>query len=160
MRKRTVEAARLEQDYFARVRTALAGREMSEVDEVIQSVTEHIEEELSDDLDSEVPLVQMANVLERLGPPETYGQEESGPEPGEQARVSKLAVVGALGLPAALVAGLLTFALGLMFAPETFRKSVNISFAAVLAGIAVVIAGIILSVCALVTIRKSKGRLR
>ena len=76
MKTRNAEAARLEADYLARVTAAMAGRETSEVDEVIQSVAEYIEEELSGTAEDQVSLVQMANVLEQLGPPEDYAQEE------------------------------------------------------------------------------------
>ncbi len=76
MKPRNTEAARLQADYLARVKTALAGGETSEVDEIIQSVREHIEEELSQIAEEQISLVPMANVIERLGPPETYAQEE------------------------------------------------------------------------------------
>jgi hypothetical protein len=75
VKPRNPEAARLEADYLARLRSALAGRETGEVEEVLDSVSAHIEEELSGDLDGQVSLVQMAGVLERLGPPESYLEE-------------------------------------------------------------------------------------
>ena len=74
MRARTVQAARLENDYLSRVRVALAGAASGEIDEVIQSVQEHIEEELSEKPPGEVTLAEMGAVLERLGPPEAYAQ--------------------------------------------------------------------------------------
>ena len=75
MKSRTAEAARLEADYLARVRGALADREPSEIDEVMESINAHIEEELSESPGDETTLVQMANVLEQLGPPEAYAQD-------------------------------------------------------------------------------------
>lgn len=74
MRTRNNEAARLESDYLARVRSALTGNAPSETDEIIQSIQEHIEEELTEKAPDEVSLSQMAAVLERLGPPEAYAQ--------------------------------------------------------------------------------------
>ena len=83
MKPRSTEAARLEADYLARVRVALAGRDASEVDEVIQSVKEHIEEELSEASGDEVNLSQMAKFLEHLGPPESFSppEETKAPSP-------------------------------------------------------------------------------
>lgn len=75
MKPRNPEASRLEADYLARVRSALAGRETGEVEEVLDAVRAHIEEELTGDLDGQVSLVQMAGVLERLGPPGSYVDE-------------------------------------------------------------------------------------
>jgi hypothetical protein len=83
MRGRNYEAARMESDYLARVRSALAGNAPSEIDEIIQSVQEHIEAELSENASGEVSLAEMATVLERLGPPDAYGQGLG--EPGEAA---------------------------------------------------------------------------
>ncbi len=77
MKPRSSEAARLEADYLARVRSVLALRDPSEVEEVIESLREHIEEEFLVLADDEISLVQMANVLERLGPPEVYVSDES-----------------------------------------------------------------------------------
>jgi hypothetical protein len=116
MKPRTAEAARLEADYLARVKAAIAGREASEIDEIIGSLREHIEEELSDTDDDRVSLVQMANVLEELGPPESYGEEDgavsrakkdlpSGTMSERSPRLSKLAVAAALCLPIALLIG-------------------------------------------------------
>jgi HAAS domain-containing protein len=82
MKPRSSEAARLEADYLARVRSVLAGRDRSEVEEVIESLREHIEEELSSVAAVEVSLVQMANVLERLGPPELFVPEEASSASG------------------------------------------------------------------------------
>jgi HAAS len=82
MKPRSSEAARLEADYLARVRSVLAGRDRSEVEEVIESLREHIEEELSSMAAAEVSLVQMANVLERLGPPELFVSEEASSASG------------------------------------------------------------------------------
>lgn len=81
MRIRNPQAARLEQDYLSRVRAALAGSSPSEIEEVILSVQEHIEEELSQKPPGDVTLVQMADVLERLGPPEEYAVGLSEPPP-------------------------------------------------------------------------------
>lgn len=75
MKPRTSEAARLEKDYLDRVRTALAGRDPAEIDDVLLSLREHIEEEVGPDGDEEVRLSRMAAVLERLGPPESYAPE-------------------------------------------------------------------------------------
>ncbi len=74
----------MEADYLARVRAALSGCDASEADEIIQSIREHIEEEVAADaagspalgVAGEVSLVRMAAVLEALGPPESYAPEE------------------------------------------------------------------------------------
>ena len=114
MKARSAEAARLEADYLARVKAAIAGRDPSEVDEIIESLREHVEEELSETADDEVTLVQMANVLERLGLPETYVQEGGGMQRTEVAardeerpKLSKLAIAAALCFPVALLFGVL-----------------------------------------------------
>lgn len=75
MKTRSAEAARLEKDYLGRVRSALAGRDPAEIEDVLFSLHEHIEEELAQDRDEEVRLSRMAAVLERLGPPESYAPE-------------------------------------------------------------------------------------
>jgi hypothetical protein len=77
MKRRDADAARLEADYIARVRAALADREASEVDEIVQSVREHIEEELSQTPDGEGSAFQMSNVLEQLGAPEAYSESKT-----------------------------------------------------------------------------------
>lgn len=90
MKTRDSEASRLEGDYLARVRSALAGNAPWETDEIIQSIQEHIEEELTEKAADVVGLAQMAAVLERLGPPEAYAQAlrepaeaPPAPPPGE-----------------------------------------------------------------------------
>jgi hypothetical protein len=83
MRPRNAEAARLQADYIARLRAALAGRETGEITEIVQSVQEHIEEALGESGEGEVTLVEMANVLERLGSPEDYASELPEPAPRE-----------------------------------------------------------------------------
>lgn len=75
MKPRTAEAERLEADYLARVRAALG--ESADAAEICRSVREHIEEAVAEFKDLEVSLVQMAQVIERLGPPESY--RESAP---------------------------------------------------------------------------------
>ncbi len=83
MKPRTPEAARLEADYLARVREALGSRRESEAGEIVQSIVEHIEEAVAELKGPEVTLVQMAQVLERLGPPRTFSE---GSEPPPQER--------------------------------------------------------------------------
>ena len=99
MKSRDSEAARLEEDYLQRIRAALAGRDDSEVDEVIASVREHIEEDAAEVLSDEISLVQMANILERLGPPEAYIDDPSR-QSGQGAPAAPAAT--ALGVPAQL----------------------------------------------------------
>lgn len=76
MKPRTAEAERLEADYLARVRATLG--ESADAGEICRSVREHIEEAVAEFKDLEVSLVQMARVIERLGPPDSY--RESTPE--------------------------------------------------------------------------------
>lgn len=155
MKPRDAEAARLETDYLKRVRAALAGRDASEIDEIIQSLKEHIEEELSEALDGEVGLTQMANVLEHLGPPEAYGQAEQSEEPQEKPRTSKLAIAAALTTPAGLVAAALIAAIriGVLGAAEPGAGTILLLIASM-------IAGVVISICALAEIRNSHGKLR
>lgn len=75
MRPRNREAGRLEEDYLARLRASLAGRDPGQAAEILQSVREHIDEAVAEYGSGEVTLVQMANVLERLGPPEAWARE-------------------------------------------------------------------------------------
>jgi hypothetical protein len=77
MKPRDAEAARLEQDYLARVRVALAGRPEGEIAEVIESVREHIEEAAAALEGPEITLAQMAEIQQLLGPPGAYGEGES-----------------------------------------------------------------------------------
>ncbi len=49
------------------------GRDANETQEVLQDVGDHIEEALAENPEAEVSLVGMAQVLERLGPVESYG---------------------------------------------------------------------------------------
>ena len=70
-------------------------------------------------------------------------------------RLSRLAVAGALGLPAAVIAALLMVALANAFG----AKGLQANDAVVLAGCAVLFAGVVLSISALVAIRNSHGRL-
>ena len=160
MKPRNAEAARLEADYLARIKAALVGREASEVDEIIQSVKEHIEEELSGQPPGEVSLVQMANVLERLGPPESYVQEDEGVRKPAQLqvkkkRLSKKALASVLCLPAALFVAALAVAIGrAAFAGEEGGVIGGIC------GLAVLLAGFILGVAALWEIRNRPEELR
>ena len=85
MKPRNAEGHRLEADYLARLRAALAGRDPSETSEIVESVRDHIEEALAETAGDEVTLVQMAAVLERLGPPESFADEESSAVPQREA---------------------------------------------------------------------------
>ena len=80
MKKRTPEAQQLESEYLALVRAALANRRFSDATEIIQSVQEHIDEALAESPGDEAAATEMANVLERLGPPATFAQEENPAE--------------------------------------------------------------------------------
>lgn len=85
MKPRTPEAARLEADYLARVRQTLGSRRGAA--EIAQSVAEHIEEAVAEFKDLEVSLVQMAQVVERLGAPESYADGGPG-QPGAAGELS------------------------------------------------------------------------
>jgi HlyD family secretion protein len=74
-------------------------------------------------------------------------------------RISKLAVAGALGLPAALVAGLIAAGLGMIVAPNIPGRDDTIATAAALLGLSVLLAGVTLSICGLAAICRSNGRL-
>lgn len=77
MKPRTPEAARLEADYLVRVRQALGSR--PDAAEIVQSVVEHVEEAVAEFKGLEVTLVQMAQVVERLGPPEAFAEGAEAP---------------------------------------------------------------------------------
>ena len=96
MKKRNSEANHLEGEYLRRVREALAGGDAAAADDVLQSVREHIEEELADIGGDEVTLVQMATVLEKLGPPESYVDDQPDAAPPVDATFAPIA-----GSPAA-----------------------------------------------------------
>ncbi len=72
MKRRTSEAQRLEEDYLARAARALAGE--PEKTDILQSIQDHIAEALADKPEP-VTLSAVAEVLERLGPPEDYGRD-------------------------------------------------------------------------------------
>ncbi|MDK1032910.1 MAG: hypothetical protein QGD94_12945 [Planctomycetia bacterium] len=76
-------------------------------------------------------------------------------EPVTKRRLSKLAVAGALGVPAAIVAALLVYAFGMLIA-EGMRGDERAGLAATVTGVAVVLAGFVLSVAALVAIRNNR----
>jgi hypothetical protein len=162
MKPRNAEAARLEADYLARVKAALADREPSEVDEILESLCEHIGEELSEVAGDRVTLVQMANLLERLGPPESYAEgegrvltedvslERTADE--SRARLSRLALAAALCLPGAFLA----YALMIVLGGNTDVGVVCAGFALFAGGVA----GLMLGLAALIAIRNSREGLR
>jgi uncharacterized membrane protein len=134
MKPRNTEAARLEFDYVRRIGDALTGQDKSEIDEVIQSVKEHIEEELSEASGEEVSLVQMANVLERLGPPEDYvwgnsaTDEDAVHDPNaevqsQKGRTARRVIIALLAAPIIImiILGLMGVAYAL-FAPTSARS--------------------------------------
>ncbi len=75
------EATRLQADYIDRLGRALADRNRGDVAEIVQSVQEHIDDALVEYGDGEVTLVQMAQVLERVGSPESYAREDEATRP-------------------------------------------------------------------------------
>jgi hypothetical protein len=75
MKKRDPEAARLEEDYMTRVKSAMAGREQPDIENVVQLLRTQIEEKLSAKAGEEVSAAEMADVLEQLGPPKTYSKK-------------------------------------------------------------------------------------
>lgn len=76
MKPHPPEVDKLKRDYMDRVRAALAGREESEIEEILQSLQEHIDIEVTENAEEEIGLVQMAKVLEKLGPPESYVHDD------------------------------------------------------------------------------------
>lgn len=87
MKPRNAEAARLEADYMARLDAALSGEDPADTAEIAQSIKEHVEAAATEHDGVEVTLVQMANIFERLGPPESYAADD-GPVPGSQAQAA------------------------------------------------------------------------
>src|SRR5512133_2616510 len=76
MRYRDPEAARIENDYFLRLGTALASCPAEQRNEILQNVREHVELALGEG--GTVTLVEMAGVLQRLGAPESVAAEATG----------------------------------------------------------------------------------
>lgn len=74
MKSRTGEAQHLEADYLARLRQQLASLPTEEVNEIILNVQQHIEEALAELDDEPITLAQMAQVLQTLGPPDSYSE--------------------------------------------------------------------------------------
>jgi len=81
MKPRNAEAKRLESDYLERLESSLSGHEKFEINEIVQSVREHIEDALQDFKGTEITLAQMAEVLEQLGPPPKNMPEKRRPLP-------------------------------------------------------------------------------
>jgi len=94
---RSSEAARLEADYLARLRTTLVGRPPAEIADIVQGVQEHIEDALAEFGGGEVTLVQMARVIERLGSPEAYARDSSTTSREAEPRVPAVPVSSPAG---------------------------------------------------------------
>ncbi|MBN1808980.1 MAG: hypothetical protein JW909_07910 [Planctomycetes bacterium] len=77
MKSRNPEALRLENDYLSRLQAALASIRSADADEILQDVRQHIEDALSEIPAAEVSLVQMAGVIESLGPPESIAHGDA-----------------------------------------------------------------------------------
>ncbi len=77
MKTRTGEAQHLEADYLTRLRQQLANLPEEEINEIILNVQQHIEEALSELDDEPVTLAHMAQVIETLGPPDSYSESIS-----------------------------------------------------------------------------------
>lgn len=67
----------MERDYLARVEAVLAGH--PDAAGIVESLREHIEEAATELSDDEISLVQMAQILERLGSPETVRPPRNAP---------------------------------------------------------------------------------
>lgn len=81
-------AARQQLDqYLQRLRTKLRGSRSEVADEVEQSVREHIEVAL-EEADSPVSATQMIAILDRLGPPEQWVEDDAVPQPAKNAIAS------------------------------------------------------------------------
>lgn len=173
MKTRNAEAQRLEGQYLAQLRVALAAHSNSEAAEILQGVRDHIDEALEETAGDEVTAVQMGNVLERLGPPEAFAQEDDSSERAGPAtaaaqtsvappmvmtppRVSKLAVASALSLPTAVLLGALVTVLG-SGGRVASDSAVMLGMAV---GATVLFTGAGIGVAALMAIRKSSGQLR
>lgn len=76
MRSRDPEAARIENEYFLRLGAALARCPAEQRNEILQNVREHVRLALGEG--AAVSLAEMADVLQRLGSPETVAAEAGG----------------------------------------------------------------------------------
>jgi hypothetical protein len=83
MKRRQTEADRLELDYLSRVETALAGQ--PDARGIVEDLRDHIEEAAAEMPGDEVSLVQMAQILERLGTPESVAPSRARPSPVDAA---------------------------------------------------------------------------
>ena len=82
MKPRNAEATRLQEDYLNRLRAILGDH--PHATGIVESVTEHIEEAAGEISSPEISLVQMAEILERLGTPESFvPPEQRNPVPEE-----------------------------------------------------------------------------
>ncbi|MCX5776811.1 MAG: hypothetical protein NTX32_04180 [Candidatus Firestonebacteria bacterium] len=89
MKPRVPEAERLEENYLQRLKNTLANRDTVLANEIMQGIRDHIEEAVNESLNEEISSAQMANILEKLGAPETYINDYSASGSGAQADVKK-----------------------------------------------------------------------
>jgi hypothetical protein len=95
MKRRDQGAQSIEQDYLDRFRSALEGRDASEVEQVIQLVQEQIEKTLSQYPETEVSSIRMADILNRMGPPEDYAKADNVVARLKEAEKSRVDISGA-----------------------------------------------------------------
>lgn len=77
-----LERQRIINDYLSRLDKALAGKPASERRELIEDVRGHIEEAWESSEDRS--LTTLLNILERLGPPEAFADDEAASEANQQ----------------------------------------------------------------------------
>jgi hypothetical protein len=70
MKTVSIEAKRLEFDYLLRLHQALAGVDPSQAQDISENVEEHLRNAVAEVPGNAVTSADMANILERLGPPE------------------------------------------------------------------------------------------
>ena len=101
MKTRNAEAARLEEDYLARIGAALvqSGRSAEEAAEVADSVREHIQESVERLPEEAVSLSTMAAIIEQLGPPQAYVDSDPAPVAPPPAATPPIQTVASTSYP-------------------------------------------------------------
>jgi hypothetical protein len=72
MKPRVLKAQIIEDEYMLRLKNALADKDPSQANEIIQNIREHIEEAVNESSENEILEPQMENILKKLGIPEIY----------------------------------------------------------------------------------------
>ncbi len=146
--------------YLEAVRGNLSGLSTEEVDGILADLREHIDKSLQAS-GGEPTKERVASVLAEMDPPESFAADYEGE--AQPAKVSRLAVLGAVLLPFGIAAALLFFPVSLSTSGSTAAQTAwwqwLLRFTVIPLGIAAPFATTILGMVSLAQIRASKGRL-